>query len=329
MTTAALVEVNNLSRFYGALQAVKNVSFTIQRGEVLGFLGPNGAGKTTTMQIISGNLAPSGGSIAINGHDLIEDPRAAKSQIGYLPESPPLYRELTVDEYLDYRAALSRIPRALRKQARDDAKVRCGLENTGGRLIGNLSKGYQQRVGIAQAIIHLPPVVILDEPTVGLDPIQIREIRLLIRELGKEHGVILSTHILPEVQTTCDRVQIINKGELVLSETIDGLEKHMKSASLTVAFHHVPAKEILERMSGVNSVQPEKDGRLRIFHEPDRNPTEDILRMAVKKNWGLYEIRPARLSLEQIFLDLTSEAVPDLESTTEVPASASESGTKP
>ena len=328
MNTAPLVEVKNLSRFYGALQAVKGVSFTIRQGEVLGFLGPNGAGKTTTMQIISGNLAPSGGSITINGHDLLEDPRAAKSQIGYLPENPPLYRELTVDEYLDYRAALSRIPRDRRKQARIHAKARCGLENTGGRLIGNLSKGYQQRVGIAQAIIHLPPVVILDEPTVGLDPIQIREIRLLIRELGEEHGVILSTHILPEVQTTCDRVQIINNGELVLSESIDGLEKHMKSASLTVAFHRVPALEILEKVPGVNSVQPETNGRLRIFHEPDRNPTEEILRMAVNKNWGLYEIRPARLSLEQIFLDLTTEAVPDIETTTEIPASANESVTK-
>jgi ABC-2 type transport system ATP-binding protein len=329
MNTAPLVEVKNLSRFYGALQAVKGVSFTIRQGEVLGFLGPNGAGKTTTMQIISGNLAPSGGSITINGHDLLEDPRAAKSQIGYLPENPPLYRELTVDEYLDYRAALSRIPLARRKQARNHAKARCGLENTGGRLIGNLSKGYQQRVGIAQAIIHLPPVVILDEPTVGLDPIQIREIRLLIRELGEEHGVILSTHILPEVQTTCDRVQIINNGELVLSESIDGLEKHMKSASLTVAFHRVPPLEILEKVPGVNSVQPETNGRLRIFHEPERNPTEEILRMAVKKNWGLYEIRPARLSLEQIFLDLTTEAVPDIETTTEIPASANESRTEP
>src|SRR3989344_7936026 len=267
MNGSTLVEIKNLSRFYGALQAVRDVSFTIRQGEVLGFLGPNGAGKTTTMQIISGNLAPSGGSVTIAGHDLLEDPRAAKSQIGYLPEQPPLYRELTVDEYLDYCAALNQVPRAQRVSARDNAKERCGLHDTGRRLIGNLTKGYQQRVGIAQAIIHLPPVVILDEPTVGLDPIQIREIRLLIRELGEEHGVILSTHILPEVQTTCDRVQIINNGELVLSESIDGLEKHMKSASLTVAFHRVPALEILEKVPGVNSVQPETNGRLRIFHE--------------------------------------------------------------
>src|SRR3970040_317250 len=242
MSHNTLVEIRNLSRFYGALQAVRDVSFTIRQGEVLGFLGPNGAGKTTTMQIISATLAPSGGSVTIAGHDLLEAPRAAKSQIGYLPEQPPLYRELTVDEYLDYCAALNHVPRAQRLQARDNAKERCGLHGVGRRLIGNLSKGFQQRVGIAQAIIHLPPVVILDEPTVGLDPIQIREIRALIRELGKEHGVILSTHILPEVQATCDRVQIINKGELVLNESIEGLEHHIKTASLSVAFRTAPPR---------------------------------------------------------------------------------------
>lgn len=318
MNGAVLVDVKNITRFYGTLQAVKDVSFSIRQGEVLGFLGPNGAGKTTTMQIISGNLAPSGGSVTIAGHDLLENPRAAKAAIGYLPESPPLYRDLTVDEYLDYCAALNRIPRAKRKQMRENAKERCGLHDAGRRLIGNLSKGFQQRVGIAQAIIHLPPVVILDEPTVGLDPIQIREIRALIRELGKEHGVILSTHILPEVQSTCDHVQIINKGELVLSESIEGLEHQMKSASLTLAFRHPPTREVLEQLSGVKSVQPEKNGRIQVFHETDRNPTDDILRLAVEKNWGLYEIRPGRLSLEQVFMELTTDTAKDNGTTTEV-----------
>jgi len=308
MNGTILVEVKNLSRFYGAFQAVKDVNFTIRQGEVLGFLGPNGAGKTTTMQIISGNLAPSGGSVTIAGHDLLEDPRAAKNQIGYLPEQPPLYRELTVDEYLDYCAALNRVPRANRRPARENAKERCGLHDVGPRLIGNLSKGFQQRVGIAQAIIHLPPVVILDEPTVGLDPIQIREIRTLIRELGREHGVILSTHILPEVQATCDRVQIINKGELVLNESIEGLEHHMKSASLTVAFHHPPEPGLLAKLPGVKTVRVENDGRLHIFHDTQINPTDDIVRQSVEKNWGLYEIRPGRLSLEQVFLELIAEA---------------------
>jgi len=302
-----LVEVSHLSRRYGTLQAVKDVSFTIRTGEVLGFLGPNGAGKTTTMQILSGNLAPSAGTVRIAGHDLLSDPRAAKRQIGYLPEQPPLYRDLTVDEFLDYCAALNDIPRGQRRDAREAAKDKCGLRDTGRRLIGNLSKGYQQRVGIAQAIIHLPPLVILDEPTVGLDPIQIREIRALIRELGKTHGVILSTHILPEVQAVCDHVQIINRGELVLNESISGLERHLKAASLTVALHHPPAPSTLESIPGVTSVKMESEGRLHVFHDSATNPTETIIRLAAEQGWGLYEIRPGRLSLEQLFVELTAD----------------------
>jgi ABC-2 type transport system ATP-binding protein len=308
MSDNVLAEVSKVSRAYGDIQAVKNVSFAIHKGEVLGFLGPNGAGKTTTMQILSGNLAPSSGTVVIAGHDLLDEPRAAKSQIGYLPEQPPVYRELTVDEYLDYCAALNRIPRAERKPARDRAKERCGLAEVGRRLIGNLSKGFQQRVGLAQAIIHLPPLVILDEPTVGLDPIQIREIRALIRELGRDHGVILSTHILPEVQATCDRVQIIHRGELVLNESIGNLERHMKGASLTVAFRQAPAVEELQNIAGVTGVQAEKDGRLMVLHEAERNPTDEIVRLAAVRGWGLYEIRPGRLSLEQLFVEMTAAA---------------------
>src|SRR6266566_923450 len=277
-----LAEVAHVSRFYGRLQAVKDVSFSIQRGEVLGFLGPNGAGKTTTMQILSGNLAPSEGRVRIAGHDLLEAPRAAKRALGYLPEQPPLYRDLTVDEYLDYCAALHCLARTARKPARELAKQKCGLSDVGRRLIGNLSKGFQQRVGIAQAIIHLPALVILDEPTVGLDPIQIREIRALIRELGKEHGVILSTHILPEVQTTCDHVQIIHKGELVLNDSIEGLTRRMKSAVLTAAFHRISDPRILEAVPGVQRVEPNGDGRVRIFVVPGTDPAEAVVRLAVE-----------------------------------------------
>ncbi|UCH52375.1 MAG: ATP-binding cassette domain-containing protein [Pseudomonadota bacterium] len=316
MNDSALVEVSHLARAYGDLQAVKDVSFSIRKGEVLGFLGPNGAGKTTTMQILSGNLAPSAGSVTIAGHDLLEEPRAAKSKIGYLPEQPPLYRELTVDEYLDYCAALNRIPRGERKAAVDKAKERCGLREVGRRLIGNLSKGFQQRVGLAQAIIHLPPLVILDEPTVGLDPIQIREIRALIRELGREHGVILSTHILPEVQATCDRVQIIHQGELVLNESIGNLERHMKGASLTVAFRTPPDVEALKAIAGVSAVKPEQAGRFLLLHDADNNPTDAIMRLAGERNWGLYEIRPGRVSLEQLFVEKTAAATSGVESTT-------------
>lgn len=306
-TPDILAEISGVSRYYGALQAVKDVSFTIRRGQVLGFLGPNGAGKTTTMQILSGNLAPSVGSVRIAGHDLLESPRLAKRALGYLPEQPPLYRELTVDEYLDYCAALHRLPRGDHRRARDAAKEKCGLTDVGRRLIGNLSKGFQQRVGIAQAIIHLPALVILDEPTIGLDPIQIREIRTLIRELGKEHGVILSTHILPEVQATCGHVQIIHRGELVLNDSIEGLTQRMKSAVLTVAFRRPADVRAIEALPGVQKVERHNDGRARIFVAPGQDPAEAVVRLAVERNWGLYEIAPERASLEQIFVELTTQ----------------------
>jgi ABC-2 type transport system ATP-binding protein len=307
MTDTVLIDVQDVSRYYGQHCAVNNISFKLNKGEVIGFLGPNGAGKTTAMKVLTGNLAPSAGSITIAGHDLLDNPKAAKGAIGYLPEQPPLYRELTVDEYLDFCAALNRIPRDKRREARESAKQKCGLTEVASRLIGNLSKGYQQRVGIAQAIIHMPPVVILDEPTVGLDPIQIREIRLLIRELGKDHGVILSTHILPEVQATCDQVQIINKGQLVLHDSIDGLEHHLQSASLTVAFRKDVPRAELEKIAGIKKVEQQREGRLRLFFEPEQDPVDEIVRLSAENQWGLYELRPGRVSLEEIFLHLTTE----------------------
>jgi ABC-2 type transport system ATP-binding protein len=302
-----LVDVKDVSRSYGNIVAVKNLSFSIRKGEVLGFLGPNGAGKTTTMQIISGNLAADEGSVTIAGHDLLQQPKAAKAALGYLPEQPPLYRELTVNEYLDYCAALNRIARKQRKEARERAKENTGLLDVGGRLIANLSKGFQQRVALAQAIIHSPPVIILDEPTIGLDPIQIRETRGLIRELGKDHGVILSTHILPEVQASCDRVQIIHNGSLVLNDSIDGLVRHMRSLSLAVAFRRPPAPAQLEQLPGVTAVQSDGNQRLQILHRPDSDPTEEIVRLATQHDWGLYEIQPLGVSLEELFVELTSE----------------------
>lgn len=307
MSDEVLVEVEDLSRAYGGMLAVRHISFSIRRGQVLGFLGPNGAGKTTTMQILSGNLAPTTGRVRIAGHDLLEDPRHAKQAIGYLPEQPPVYRELTVDEFLDYCAGLNRIERGKRRAAREAAKIKCGLGDTGKRLIGNLSKGYQQRVGLAQAIIHLPPVIILDEPTVGLDPIQIREIRHLIRELGKEHGVILSTHILPEVQATCDQVQIISKGDLVLNDSIEGLSRHMQSSTLAIALRDPPDLARIREIAGVKSVQDQGDGRLHVFYDPATDPTDALVELSVQNRWGLYELQPQRASLEDIFVHITTE----------------------
>lgn len=308
-----LVSVNHVSRYYGSTRAVNDLSFDVHRGEVLGLLGPNGAGKTTTMQMITGNLAPSFGQISINQIDILDDPKHAKMALGYLPEQPPLYKELTVDEFLIYCAKLNRIRKDQQHNALNTAKEKTGLQDVGKRLIGNLSKGYQQRVGIAQAIIHSPAVVILDEPTVGLDPIQIREIRALIRELGEHHSVILSTHILPEVTTTCDRVLIINKGELVLTESTVGLQKRMQSSSLLLSFHQPPALDKLLTFNGVDGLDDLGEGRFRLHHNPDTDPSEQIVETSVEQGWRLYEISPEQLSLEEIFVDITCTEQHDTE----------------
>ncbi|HET6725537.1 MAG TPA: ABC transporter ATP-binding protein [Gammaproteobacteria bacterium] len=305
MSDEILVKVEDLDRYYGRRAAVCGLSFELAKGEVLGFLGPNGAGKTTTMQMLSGNLSPTAGSIEINGIDLLDLPKDAKRAIGYLPEQPPVYMELRVDEYLDYCARLNRVPRSKIRAAREDAKARCGLADVGRRLIGNLSKGYRQRVGIAQAIVHMPPVVILDEPTVGLDPIQIREIRALIAELGEAHSVILSSHILPEIQAVCSRVQIIHQGRLVLSDTIEGLGERMQSESLIVGARSLPNLDMIAAIPDVARVEAIDAHRVRVFHASDANPTEYIARCAVDGGWGLTELTPEHKSLEEIFVDLT------------------------
>ncbi len=309
MENEKLLSVKHLSRFYGSLTAVNNISFHLNKGEVLGFLGPNGAGKSTTMQVITGNLAPSTGQINICGFDLLDSAKQAKANIGYLPEQPPLYRELTVDEYLSFCAQINRVEKSQQKSALTRAKERCGLTDVGKRLINNLSKGYQQRVGIAQAIIHAPAIVVLDEPTVGLDPIQIREIRTLIRDLAEDHGVILSTHILPEVQMTCDRVQIINKGQLVYSDNISNLKQRMQSNSLIVGLKNAPPETELATLSHIEHVEIMSDNRFRLSHAAEHHPAENIAQLAAKNNWGLFELTPGRKTLEQIFVELTSNEV--------------------
>ncbi|MGB9429652.1 MAG: ATP-binding cassette domain-containing protein [Gammaproteobacteria bacterium] len=305
-----LVKVENLYRYYDDHCAVQDLNFELRKGEILGFLGPNGAGKTTTMQMLAGNLAPSAGQILINGVDILDEPKHAKRAIGYLPEQPPLYSDATVDEYLGYCARLNRVPRNKLLAARDSAKVHCGLKDMGRKLIGNLSKGYRQRVGIAQAIIHSPAVVILDEPTVGLDPIQIREIRALITELGKEHGVILSTHILPEVQTVCSRVQIIHKGRLVFNDSLAGLTARMQSTSLTLACRAMPDPKNIQALPGVGRVEVLDEHHLRVSFNANSNPAEALAAEVLKRGWGLLELTPERKSLEQIFVDLTAADEP-------------------
>jgi ABC-2 type transport system ATP-binding protein len=294
-----------LTRRFGAHAAVKNVDLELRRGEVLGFLGPNGAGKTTTMQMLTGNLAPTEGEITICGLDMLARPTAAKAKIGYLPEKPPLYRELTVDEYLSLSLKLHRVPKSARHTALMRAKERCGLREVRRQLIGTLSKGYQQRVGIAQAIAHEPDVVILDEPTVGLDPNQIRGIRALIRELGGTHSVILSTHILAEVEAICDRVQILHHGEVVYSDTIGALKALHSGRTVLLGLRRPPPEAELAAFPGVAAVERASDRLYRLQLAADRDPTEQLVQRAVEKNWGLYQLAPAQTSLEDVFVNLT------------------------
>jgi ABC-2 type transport system ATP-binding protein len=299
------VEAIDLTRLYGGREAVSNVSFTLSKGQVLGFLGPNGAGKSTTMKMLTGNLAPSNGSVKICGIDMMENPKEAKALIGYLPEMRPLYKELTVDEYLTIAARLHRVSAGQIKKAVEIVKERCGLGHMSKRLIENLSNGYQQRVGIAQAIIHNPMVVILDEPTVGLDPIQIRDIRALIREVGAERSVIISTHILPEVEMVCDHVQIIDKGKLVFNGSIDVLEKQRVGNKLLIGMHHSPGADELLKISGVVEVEMLPTGMVRVRFADDAAPADAIVQAAVQQGWGLYQIAPDQTSLEDVFVQLT------------------------
>lgn len=308
MNSETLISINEVYRYYGNYCAVNNVSFTVARGEVLGFLGLNGAGKSTTMQIISGVLTASSGSVSIAGFDIMDMPRQAKSQLGFLPEQPPLYIDLTVNEYLVYAARLRGLDRKNIKPAIAMSKQRCGLQDVGGRLINNLSKGYQQRIGIAQAIIHSPAVIILDEPTSGLDPVQIREIRELIKELGRDHSVILSTHILPEVRAICDRALIIHKGRLVFDQQMKNLNEEKQDNFVNLAFRQPPALESLKNMDVIKAVEQTNDQRFRIELNAGSMALDNIVRDSVTNGWGLYEMTPQTDSLEETFMRLTTGA---------------------
>lgn len=304
-----LIKAENLYRYYAGHCAVQDVSFTLNKGEVLGFLGPNGAGKTTTMQMLCGNLAPSSGQIQIDGYDILDQPTSAKENLGYLPDTPPLYRDLTVLEFLFYCAQLHHIPSTNQHAAVDKALQRCGLTTVSKRLIANLSKGYKQRIGIAQAILHNPKVIILDEPTVGLDPIQIREIRSLIKELGQEHGIILSTHILSEVQESCSHVQIIHQGRLILHETIEGLNKHMDTATLEVYTGKPVDLKLLSEINGIISIQDFGQNRLHIHHSQSDNPVEAVASFIISRGWELKSLVPIKKSMEDIFIQLTQKNI--------------------
>ncbi|MBP5310560.1 MAG: ABC transporter ATP-binding protein [Lachnospiraceae bacterium] len=310
-----MIKVSNLSKKYGDHYAVKNLSFEIEKGKVYGFLGPNGAGKSTTMNIMTGYIAASAGDVEIDGHDILKEAEEAKKCIGYLPEMPPLYQDMTVKEYLDFVAELKKVAKAERKKQVEEVMKKTFITDMQGRLIKNLSKGYKQRVGLAQAMIGNPDVIILDEPTVGLDPKQIIEIRELIRELKKEHTVILSSHILSEVAEVCDEIMIIAKGRLVASGSADKLLKELGSSNtieLTAKGSKKEVSEIIKSIDGVKSctVDNAAGGCVECFISYDDNKEirDDLCKKLVSKNIFIYRLLNNSKSLEDIFLELTDDA---------------------
>ena len=309
-----MIEVQDLTKAYGSVTAVDHVSFTVNKGEILGFLGPNGAGKTTTMRILTGFMPATGGTARVAGFDVFADSLEVRRRIGYLPENPPLYPEMTVESYLDFVARIKGVPPERRADRITDALQKAGLADKRNELIKRLSRGYKQRVGLAQALVHDPDVIILDEPTVGLDPKQIIEVRHLIKSLAGTHTIILSTHILPEVSMTCDRVVIINKGKIAAVDTPQNLTSRLKGGQRIRVEAQAPEKplqEALAQISGANRVQTEAASGGHIIATIESAPGQDlrsqIAARIVEKGWPLYELRGVSLSLEEIFLELTTD----------------------
>ncbi len=308
-----MIEVQHVTKRYGRVTAVDDVSFRVERGEILGFLGPNGAGKTTTMRILTGYMPASEGRANVAGFDIFEHPIEAKRRIGYLPEAPPLYPEMTVREYLDFVSRIKGVPSAERRQRVTTVMERTHVADMADRHCGKLSKGYKQRVGLAQALIHNPDVLILDEPTAGLDPKQIIETRDLIRGLAGDHTIVLSTHILPEVAQTCQRVVIINRGRVVAVDTPDNLTARLKGAE--TMYVHVdagseeagPALAQIPGVTRVSAADGPAGGGFEVESDRGTDVRREIARAIVTRGWGLLELRPMRMSLEEVFLQVTTD----------------------
>jgi ABC-2 type transport system ATP-binding protein len=314
-----MIKVDGLSKRYARNVAVDTISFEVQKGQIVGFLGPNGAGKTTTMRILTCFLPPTSGSANVAGFDVLEQPMEVKKRIGYLPETPPLYPEMETAEYLEFVGRLKGVPKNELARRVNDAMERCAVADVRKKLLSKLSKGYRQRVGLAQAIIHNPEVLILDEPTSGLDPKQIHETRSLIRSLAGDHTIILSTHILPEVETICERVIIISKGRIAATDTVENLTNRLRGSEAIAVeveprtgddLDSVVVQSRLEQVSGVSRVLPRESRNGRILFEVEslqgRSIRGDIARSVVEAGWNLNELRPVAVSLEDVFLQLTS-----------------------
>jgi ABC-2 type transport system ATP-binding protein len=305
-----MIEVTGLTKIYGGLTAIDDVSFTVGKGEILGFLGPNGAGKTTTMRILAGSLGATKGSASLAGFEVHDKPREVKKRLGYMPEFPPLYTGMTVQSYLAFAASIKGVKRAKRRDAVQRVVEMCGLAKSRKRIIGQLSKGYRQRVGLAQALIHEPEILVLDEPTSGLDPAQISEVRSVIKDLGGDHTVILSTHILPEVTMTCDRVVIIDRGHIIAQDSEQGLAQKVLAQRCLVVDVARPDEGCLGALEAVEGVQgiDLEDGAYRLL-VGDADPREEVARTVVDGGWGLLEQKLESASLEEIYLKLVGAGI--------------------
>ena len=305
-----MIEVEQLSKSYGPREAIKGLSFQVEKGEVVGFLGPNGAGKSTTMNILSCIMPASSGTAKICGFDVFEQSLEIRKLIGYLPETPPLYADMVVYDYLAFAARLRNVPLKNTQSAVEQVIEKCSLKEVSERIIGRLSKGYQQRVGIAQALVHNPDILILDEPTIGLDPIQIIEIRKLIQELALSHTIILSSHILPEITQICKRVIIISDGKIAAVDSLEALTTRLRKGERLLLKVRQSSSEILKKLSGVekvNAVSEEQPGQFTIDCEPNADIQDEIAQLSLNNKWGIVELKPSSMTLEDIFLKLTLE----------------------
>ncbi|MEK6706902.1 MAG: ATP-binding cassette domain-containing protein [Bdellovibrionota bacterium] len=309
-----MIQVSHLTKMYGPRAAIDDLNFEVQKGEIVGFLGPNGAGKTTTMKILAGCLSATQGTAMVAGHDVFIKPIEVKKHVGFLPENLPLYLEMRVQDFLEFVAKLHGVPKSHTKSAVDSSIEKTALKDVRKRIIGNLSKGYKQRVGLAQALVHNPDVLILDEPTVGLDPKQIIEIRELIKGLAGEHTVILSSHILPEVTATCSRIMVINKGRIVAEDTLDRLTARLKKGLVYTMLVKSPSStgvDAIRRIQGVSAVTASGD-RLVVEMLPNTGEIRDkLVETAVSSRMGVLEFAAERISLEEIFLQLTTTESPE------------------
>ena len=331
-----MIEINHLVKKYGSHVAIDDLSLTVEPGKIYGFLGPNGAGKSTTMNIITGYLAATSGEVKINGFDVLKQPEEAKKCVGYLPELPPLYMDMTVKEYLDFVAELKKLEKSLRAGYVKEAMKITKTEEVSGRLIRNLSKGYRQRVGFAQAVLGMPEIIILDEPTVGLDPIQIIEIRSLIKELAKEHTVILSSHILSEISAVCDEILIISHGRLVASDTTENLMHYMDSDAMLEISIRAPKEQAKNSFAQLHHVvavleatkQNEDDKHLNLTSFEIRTDGADVREavfgICAEKNWPIYEMKYSKATLEDVFMELTADNKAHEEEMDEIKKSAEE-----